>query len=147
MGIVSLFLVCNSFRIFLNFYEAVYEIKSHGSDESRPPITSLAWFRPAGVISNLFVTLNACCNLIIYCAQSNKFRNHFFEVVPFCCKSLLVKDRNENIPLQQNAHNAETQSTLATSNPTHVQVTNKTDLNGTNRIRTMVMDGDGYYQK
>ena len=103
----------------------------------------MARYRHAGVISNLFVTLYACCNLIFYCAQSNKFRNHFFEVVPICCKSLLVKDRNVNIPLQQNAHNVETQSTLATSNRTHIQVTNKTDLNGTNRIRTMVMDGDG----
>ena len=143
MGIVSLFLVCNSFRIFLNFYEAVYEIKSHGSDESGPPIKSLAWYRHAGVISNLFVTLNACCNLIIYCALNNQFRNHFFEVIPFCCKSLLVRDRNENIPLQQNANNVETQAILATPNPTHIQVTNTTDLNGTNGIRTMVMDGDG----
>ena len=145
MGIVSLFLVCNSFRIFLNFYEAVYEIKSHGSDESGPPIKSLAWYRHAGVISNLFVTLNACCNLIIYCALNNQFRNHFFEVIPFCCRDYcyLVRDRNENIPLQQNANNVETQAILATPNPTHIQVTNTTDLNGTNGIRTMVMGGDG----
>ena len=89
------------------------------------------------------MTLYACCNLIFYCAQSNKFRNHFFEVVPIDCKSLLVRDRNENIPLQQNAHNVETQAILATPNPTHIQVTNTTDLNGTNGIRTMLMDGDG----
>ena len=85
MGIVSIFLVFNSFKIFLNFYEAVYEIYPLGDDGiERESIKYKAWFRYASIISNLFVTLNACCNLIIYCALNNQFRNHFFEVIPFC---------------------------------------------------------------
>ena len=83
MGIVSIFLVCNSFRIFLNFYEAVYVINSLGNDGSREPLKD-DWFFNASIISNLFVTLNACSNLIIYCAMNNQFRNHFFETIPFC---------------------------------------------------------------
>ena len=140
MGIVSLFLVCNSFRIFLNFYEAVYEIKSLGSDESRPSLKTKAWFGYASIIVNLFVTLNACCNLFIYCALNNQFRNHFFEVVPFC-KLPLSRDRNENIQLQ-NAQNVETQAIISAPNPTHVPITNATDLSGTNGVRTVVLDGN-----
>merc|ERR1712020_563900 len=51
MGIVSIFLVCNSFRIFLNFYEAVFEInKFHGTTDG--PKTSLKqkqWFNNASI--------------------------------------------------------------------------------------------------
>ena len=140
MGIVSLFLVCNSFRIFLNFYEAVYEIKSLGSDESRDPIKLKPWFRYAGIISNLFVTLNACCNLIIYCALNNQFRNHFIEVITFC-KLPFVRSRNETFQLQ-NAHQVETQAMLTTANPTHSPSTNITELRGENGVRTVIVDGE-----
>ena len=140
MGIVSLFLVCNGFRIFLNLYEAVYEIKSLGSDETRSPIKGEAWFKYASIISNLFVTLNACCNLIIYCALNNQFRNHFFEVIPFC-KLPFVRGRTENIQLQ-NTQNVETQAILNTPNPTHSPLTNTTDLRTENGIQTVVVDGE-----
>ena len=140
MGIVSLFLVCNGFRIFLNLYEAVYEIKSLGSDETRSPIKGEAWFKYASIISNLFVTLNACCNLIIYCALNNQFRNHFFEVILFF-RLPFVGARTENIQLQ-NTQNVETQAILNTPNPTHSPITNTTDLRGENGIRTVVVDGE-----
>ena len=134
MGIVSIFLVFNSFRIFLNFYEAVYEINPMGNDEPREPIKSKKWFSYASVISNLFISLNACCNLIIYCALNNQFRNHFFEVVPFC-NIPFVRSGPENIPLE--ATHIETQAILITENATNSPIIKPAETTGANGIQNM----------
>ena len=52
----------------------------------------------------------------------------------------MARDRNENIQLQ-NAQNVETQAIISAPNPTHVPITNATDLSGTNGVRTVVLDG------
>ena len=134
MGIVSIFLVFNSFRIFLNFYEAVYEINPMGNDEPREPIRHKKWFSYASVISNLFISLNACCNLIIYCALNNQFRNHFFEVLPFC-KLPFVRSETENIPLE--ATHIETQAILITPNATSCPVITPAETTRANGIQNM----------
>ena len=137
MGIVSTFLVFNSFRIFLNFYEALYELNPFGNnDPIEDPIKYKPWFEYASIISNLFISLNGCCNLIIYCALNNQFRNHFFEVIPFC-KLPFVRSAPENIPLQ--ATHIETQAILDTvneTNSTYIRPAAAKGANGTQRTET-----------
>merc|ERR1712110_417153 len=88
-----------------------------GKDEEKEPLKAKNWFRYSSVISNLFISLNGCCNLIIYCALNNQFRNHFFEVVPFC-KLPFVRSNTENIPLETATH-IETQAILINTNATN----------------------------
>ena len=136
MGIVSIFLVCNSFRIFLNFYEAVFEInKFHGTTDG--PKTSLKqkqWFNNASIISNLFVTLNACSNLIIYCAMNSQFRNHFFQTIPFC-KLHFFRGGIENTPSK-----IENDTLAITNQPPTNATTETTELNERNENNKMEID-------
>ena len=141
MGIVSIFLVCNSFRIVLNFYEAVYEIQKSGGDKSIPHIKSSPWFRKASIISNLFVTLNACCNLIIYCALNNQFRNHFFEVIPFC-KVPFVSGGLQRGNTESKKTEVETEKMLATGDVSNAPTTQASTGGEGNGICIIEMDED-----
>ena len=75
---------------------------------------------------------DSCCNLIIYCALNNQFRNHFFEVVPFC-KLPFVRPGTENIPLE--ATHIETQAILINTNATNSSTTIPVETTRANGIQ------------
>ena len=142
MGIVSIFLVCNSFRIFLNFYEAVYEINTLSDDDGEiksEPISRSQWFRNASILSNFFVTLNACCNLIIYCALNNQFRSHFLEVLSCCKIPCFTLDPREEA---QRTRQQETRRSLTNRlENTHEIVTVDDPTNGQATVTTEIQLG------
>ena len=80
-------------------FEAVHEIQTRTLGVSGQTQKKPTWFRKASVISNFFVTLNACTNLVIYCIMNTQFRNHFIQmlcVLPFCKSVLCIKSNGES---------------------------------------------------
>jgi len=62
--VVLVFLLCQSPRLFLNFWELFLDL------ECGPPV----WYQMLHVISNWLIALNSATNFFIYCLAGAKFR-------------------------------------------------------------------------
>ena len=86
VGIVTIFLLCHSLKIILNFY-----------DGFRGKVGATSANRIAGSFSNFLVVLNSSINMIIYCILNAKFRNHFLNTIKHlfpCIKKKYVERTN-----------------------------------------------------
>ena len=82
---VTIFLVCHSLKIALNFYDGLFGT-----------IGGQLWNRIAGYVSNFLLILNSSANMIIYCIMNTKFRNHFLSIMKnfFPCTKQCGKTNN-----------------------------------------------------
>ena len=70
VGIVTIFLLCHSLKIVLNFYDGIFG-----------KVGATSWNRIGGYFSNFLIVLNSAINMIIYCILNRKFRNHFLNAM------------------------------------------------------------------
>ena len=70
VGIVTIFLLCHSLKIGLNFYDGLFG-----------KVGATSANRIAGYFSNFLIVLNSAINMIIYCILNRKFRNHFLNTI------------------------------------------------------------------
>ena len=85
VGIILVFIVCHSFKFFVNIYEMY--IMHSGLDFDK------SWNKTLDVFvsfSHLLVTVNSSINFIIYCYKDEKFRNSFVAMM----SSLTNKDQS-----------------------------------------------------
>ena len=83
IGIVTIFIICNALRIFLDMYDAttlkygtldVWLCMSLGK-EGLPP----KWKLILTEISDLMLVMNSSVNVIIYCCLNSSFRKNIFK--------------------------------------------------------------------
>ena len=76
VAIVTIFVVCNSLKIVLNFYDGLVALAlTSGSVEAT------SWSTIAGYFSNLLIVLNSAINMIVYCIMNQTFRSHLFNTI------------------------------------------------------------------
>ena len=86
VGIVTIFLLCHSLKIVLNFYDGLFG-----------KVGATSGNRIAGYFSNFLVVLNSSINMIIYCILNAKFRNHFMSTLRNMCPCIKrCVDRTNN---------------------------------------------------
>ena len=76
VGIILVFIVCHSFKFFVNIYEMY--IMNSGQDYEK------AWDRSVDYLvsmSHLLATFNSSVNFVIYCYKDEKFRNSFVAMI------------------------------------------------------------------
>jgi len=76
VGIILVFIVCHSFKFFVNIYE--FYIMHAGKDMKESWTNTLDVFVS---FSHLLATLNSSINFVIYCYKDEKFRNSFVAMV------------------------------------------------------------------
>ena len=70
VAIVTIFLLCHSLKIGLNFYDGLFG-----------KVGATSANRIAGYFSNFLIVINSAINMIIYCILNRKFRNHFLSTI------------------------------------------------------------------
>ena len=80
-GIVLTFLICHTFRITLDFHEALlikYVLKCESIGQNGLAL----WTYVAMEFSNFFLVVNSSVNMIIYCWVNSNFRKKLLNGIP-----------------------------------------------------------------
>ena len=74
-GIIIVFVLCNSLRLFINFYDFSVRYKIIGCEQKGvgryPPL----WVACSVSVSNMLLMVNSSVNFLVYCVVGSKFRS------------------------------------------------------------------------
>ena len=113
-GIIIVFVICNSLRLFLNFYDfsardEIISCEQKGVGRY-PPL----WVACSVSVSNMLLMVNSSVNFLVYCVVGSKFRSILCQQLSgifkkFCSKQSNQPNSNgsdlELLPKRNNHHN------------------------------------------
>ena len=91
-GIIIVFVLCNSLRLFINFYDFSVRYKIIGCEQKGvgryPPL----WVACSVSVSNMLLMVNSSVNFLVYCVVGSKFRSILWQQLSGLFKKFCSKE-------------------------------------------------------